>query len=72
MDGALLCSFLYTLSVVNDPDAEKDYLFLGIVLALVVVVTACFSYYQEVKSTCILKSFSKLVPQEAKMLRNGE
>lgn len=61
----MLCFFSYTLAVVNNPDAEKDYvskcffavlpmyvycvimqLFLGVVLALVVIVTACFSYYQ--------------------------
>ena len=63
--GAVLCFFSYTLSVIDDPDAEKDYvssrmtfhyinygtlcesqLFLGVVLALVVIITACFSYYQ--------------------------
>jgi len=60
--GSILCFFSYTLTVVNDPNADMDYvsgkvfqlvciyyllqLFLGGVLALVVIVTACFSYYQ--------------------------
>ena len=32
-------------------------------LAGVVIVTGCFTYYQEAKSASIMKSFSKLVPQ---------
>ena len=27
------------------------------------IVTGCFTYYQEAKSASIMKSFSKLVPQ---------
>ena len=38
-------------------------LYLGLVLAVVVIVTGIFSYWQESKSASILKSFSKLVPQ---------
>lgn len=38
-------------------------LFLGIVLAAVVIVTGIFSYYQENKSSRIMDSFKNLVPQ---------
>jgi len=38
-------------------------LYLGIVLTAVVVVTGCFSYYQEAKSSKIMESFKSLVPQ---------
>jgi len=38
-------------------------LYLGIVLTAVVVVTGIFSYYQEAKSSRIMKSFEKLIPQ---------
>lgn len=38
-------------------------LYLGIVLTIVVVVTGCFSYYQEAKSSRIMESFKNLIPQ---------
>ena len=38
-------------------------LYLGIVLTGVVVITGCFSYYQEAKSSKIMESFKELVPQ---------
>ena len=38
-------------------------LYLGIVLTVVVVITGCFSYYQETKSSKIMESFKNMVPQ---------
>lgn len=38
-------------------------LYLGIVLTGVVLVTGCFAYYQEAKSSKIMESFKNLVPQ---------
>lgn len=38
-------------------------LYLAVVLITVVVVTGCFGYYQEFKSTNIIASFKNLVPQ---------
>ena len=38
-------------------------LYLGLVLTFVVVITGCFSYYQESKSSKIMESFKNLVPQ---------
>lgn len=38
-------------------------LYLGMVLALVVIVTGCFQYYQESKSSKIMESFKNMVPQ---------
>lgn len=38
-------------------------LYLAITLIAVVVVTGCFGYYQEFKSTNIIASFKNLVPQ---------
>ena len=38
-------------------------LYLGIVLAAVVIITGCFSYYQEAKSSKIMESFKNMVPQ---------
>ncbi|KAG8130134.1 hypothetical protein E2320_016843, partial [Naja naja] len=47
-------------------------LYLGIVLAAVVIITGCFSYYQEAKSSKIMESFKNMVPQQALVIRNGE
>lgn len=38
-------------------------LYLGVVLAAVVIITGCFSYFQEAKSSRIMDSFKKMVPQ---------
>lgn len=38
-------------------------MYLGTVLALVVILTGIFAYYQEAKSTNIMASFSKMIPQ---------
>jgi len=38
-------------------------LYLGLVLAFVVTINGCFSYYQEAKSSRIMDSFKNLVPQ---------
>lgn len=38
-------------------------LYLGIVLSAVVIITGCFSYYQEAKSSKIMESFKNMVPQ---------
>ncbi|XP_064394340.1 sodium/potassium-transporting ATPase subunit alpha-3-like [Halichondria panicea] len=70
--GTFLCLLAYTIEEVDTPGGSMDNLYLGIVLFLVVVITACFSYYQEAKSASILKSFSKLVPQDTVVLRDGE
>jgi len=38
-------------------------LYLGVVLTGVVVITGCFSYYQEAKSSRIMESFKDMIPQ---------
>ena len=45
------------------PVYPRPQLYLGIVLSFVVVVTGCFSYYQEAKSSKIMESFKNMVPQ---------
>lgn len=49
--------------VVGHPDNLSPQLYLGVVLAAVVIVTGCFSYYQEAKSSKIMESFKNMVPQ---------
>ncbi|XP_040182315.1 potassium-transporting ATPase alpha chain 2 isoform X2 [Rana temporaria] len=70
--GAILCWIAYAVQVAQDPTALKDNLYLGIVLAVVVILTGCFAYYQESKSTNIMASFNKMIPQQALVTREGE
>lgn len=70
--GALLCFVAYAIQNVEEEDPLKDNLYLGIVLAAVVIITGVFSYYQESKSCKIMDSFKNLVPQETICIRNGQ
>lgn len=42
--------------------------YLGAILILVVILTGIFAYYQEAKSTNIMASFSKMIPQVSRSL----
>ncbi|KAF8774487.1 Sodium/potassium-transporting ATPase subunit like protein [Argiope bruennichi] len=53
-------------------EAPDDNLYLGVVLAAVVIVTGIFSYYQEAKSSKIMESFKNMVPQYATVIRGGQ
>ena len=62
--GALLCFFAYTVLLLTEEDeADKDNLYMGIALTVVVVVSGVFSYYQEAKSSQIMESFKNMIPQ---------
>jgi sodium/potassium-transporting ATPase subunit alpha len=43
-----------------------------VVLAAVVFITGCFSFFQRSKSERIMDSFKNLIPQYALVLRDGE
>lgn len=47
----------------SQPPVLLPQLYLAVALIAVVVVTGCFGYYQEFKSTNIIASFKNLVPQ---------
>jgi len=70
--GAALCFIAYSIQIGNYEDVPKDNLYLGGVLSVVVIVTGCFSYYQESKSSKIMESFKNMVPQYATVLREGQ
>ncbi|XP_023711707.1 sodium/potassium-transporting ATPase subunit alpha isoform X3 [Cryptotermes secundus] len=70
--GAILCFIAYSILASTVEEPADDNLFLGIVLAAVVIVTGIFSYYQESKSSKIMESFKNMVPQFATVLRDGE
>uniref|UniRef100_A0A6I8PQW7 Sodium/potassium-transporting ATPase subunit alpha n=1 Tax=Ornithorhynchus anatinus TaxID=9258 RepID=A0A6I8PQW7_ORNAN len=69
--GAILCFLAYGIQAGTEDDPAGDNLYLGIVLAAVVIITGCFSY-QEAKSSKIMESFKNMVPQQALVIREGE
>lgn len=70
--GAILCFIAYFLESRTNPNAMKDNLYLGIVLATVVIITGVFSYFQERKASNIMDSFKNLVPDQANVIRDGQ
>ncbi|CAD5122368.1 DgyrCDS10804 [Dimorphilus gyrociliatus] len=70
--GAILCFVAYSIQASTYEEAPGDNLYLGIVLTVVVVVTGCFSYYQDAKSSRIMDSFKNMVPQFAIVIRDGQ
>ncbi|XP_078512743.1 sodium/potassium-transporting ATPase subunit alpha-1-like [Lissotriton helveticus] len=70
--GAVLCFLAYGIQAATEDEPVSDNLYLGIVLSAVVIITGCFSYYQEAKSSKIMESFKNMVPQQALVIRNGE
>ncbi|KAL4657248.1 sodium/potassium-transporting ATPase subunit alpha-2-like isoform X2 [Arapaima gigas] len=61
--GAILCFLAYSIQAATEDEPTNDNLYLGVVLAAVVIITGCFSYYQEAKSSRIMDSFKNMVPQ---------
>ncbi|KHN82508.1 Sodium/potassium-transporting ATPase subunit alpha [Toxocara canis] len=70
--GAVLCYVAYSVDFFTMEYPSKDNLYLGIVLMTVVVITGCFQYYQESKSSKIMDSFKNMVPTYALVHRDGE
>merc|ERR1711910_236465 len=70
--GTVLCFLAYGIQASAYEEPPDDNLYLGIVLTAVVTVTGVFSYYQESKSAAIMESFKNLVPQYAKVVRDGK
>ena len=70
--GAILCFLAYGIRSATEEEPQNDDLYLGVVLSAVVIITGCFSYYQEAKSSKIMESFKNMVPQQALVIRNGE
>ncbi|OXA63786.1 Sodium/potassium-transporting ATPase subunit alpha-B [Folsomia candida] len=70
--GAILCFIAYAIQASSSETASKDNLWLGLVLTIVVLITGIFSFYQESKSSAIMESFKDLVPQYARVIREGQ
>uniref|UniRef100_A0A6Q2XCL0 Sodium/potassium-transporting ATPase subunit alpha n=1 Tax=Esox lucius TaxID=8010 RepID=A0A6Q2XCL0_ESOLU len=61
--AAVICFIAFGIEFSRGTLGCFDDLYLAITLITVVVVTGCFGYYQEFKSTNIIASFKNLVPQ---------
>ncbi|XP_069805126.1 potassium-transporting ATPase alpha chain 2 isoform X2 [Dendropsophus ebraccatus] len=70
--GSVLCWIAYGIQYSQDNTTSRDNLYLGVVLAAVVFLTGCFAYFQEAKSTNIMASFNRMIPQQAIVTRDGE
>jgi len=70
--GAILCYIAYSVDCFTLENPAEDNLYLGIVLMSVVIITGCFQYYQESKSSKIMESFKSMVPTFALVYRDGE
>uniref|UniRef100_G1RUC7 Sodium/potassium-transporting ATPase subunit alpha n=1 Tax=Nomascus leucogenys TaxID=61853 RepID=G1RUC7_NOMLE len=70
--GAFLCWIAYGIQYSSDKSASLNNVYLGCVLGLVVILTGIFAYYQEAKSTNIMSTFNKMIPQQALVIRDSE
>ncbi|KAG5449802.1 Sodium/potassium-transporting ATPase subunit alpha-3 [Clonorchis sinensis] len=70
--GAILCFVAGAIEHTTVRFPQNDNLYLGGVLAGVVIISGLFTYYQEAKSSKIMESFKTMVPQTAVVIRNGE
>ena len=68
-----MCLLLFVISTARTGDyrLQENNLYLGVTLFLVVIISSCFSYYQEAKSAFVMKGFLKLIPQNATVIRDG-
>ncbi|VDD83150.1 unnamed protein product [Mesocestoides corti] len=70
--GAVLCFIAHGIVTGTQENPSGDNLYIGIALTTVVFLTGCFSYHQESKSSRIMESFAKMVPQYAVVIREGK
>ncbi|KAI6188034.1 Sodium/potassium-transporting ATPase subunit alpha [Aphelenchoides besseyi] len=70
--GAILCYVAYSVDYFTLENPAADNLYLGLVLMGVVIITGCFQYYQESKSSKIMESFKSMVPTFALVYRDGK
>ena len=65
--GAFLSFVAYGLTPFDSTN-----LYLGLVLAAIVIMVACFTFYQESKSSSIMAGFKNLIPPITMVIRNGK
>jgi magnesium-transporting ATPase (P-type) len=65
--GAILCFIAYAID-----SSSADNLYLGIVLATVVFLTAIFSWIQELRSDAAMSAFKDMTPDTCEVMRHYE
>lgn len=65
--AAVLCFVAWSID-----SSAVDNLYLGIVLAVVVFFTGCFSYYQDAQADAVMAGFRKLTPTQTTVMREGK
>jgi sodium/potassium-transporting ATPase subunit alpha len=66
----LMGALLATIAEIVDPGQGN--IFIGVALVIVVLLNALFSFYQETRVEQAMKAFKKLMPEKAKVIRNGK
>ncbi|CAG9561242.1 unnamed protein product [Danaus chrysippus] len=69
--GAVLCLGAYVIEITAKPNPSHDNLYLGCVLIGVDVICGLFSFFQNYKSSKIIKTFNNLIPMYANCVRDG-
>ncbi|EHB13669.1 Sodium/potassium-transporting ATPase subunit alpha-4 [Heterocephalus glaber] len=70
--GSILCFVAHGIQLYFNEKSTNDNLYLGIVMAVIIGITGCFSYYQEARSSKIMESFKNMVPQVDNSSLTGE
>lgn len=70
--GGIMCLCAYAFESYSNPTAPLDNVYLGCVLLIVVFITGNFTFYQNNKSSKIMDSFKKMIPQESLVIRGGK
>jgi sodium/potassium-transporting ATPase subunit alpha len=65
--GGALCFIAYGID-----QSDPTNLYLGVVLVLVVVLSATFGYYTESRAESVMEGFKKMIPKKCKVLRDGQ
>jgi len=65
--AAILCFIAYGLD-----DTQPENLYLGVVLSIVVFLTAVFSFYQDYQSAAVMAGFKNMLPPQTEVFRNGK
>ncbi|XP_053607026.1 sodium/potassium-transporting ATPase subunit alpha-like isoform X2 [Plodia interpunctella] len=69
--GASLCLVAYLIETSTKPTASFDNLYLGCVLIAVDLICGLFSFYQNYKSSKIMKTFNNMIPVCTRCIRDG-
>ena len=65
--GSALCFLAFILD-----ESDPSNLYLGVVLAGVVMISGFFSYFQNAKSESVMEGFKNFIPPKCKVIRDGK